>query len=326
MDWLGIGSAVLGAFGDVWSTNQANAANAAALEKQMAFNKEVMQNRHQWEVEDLRAAGLNPLMSTTSPTGTLSAPTSSPAQKANLANTALAVGQMRIQDRQAEAALNSSRADLFNAETNKINAQTSANTLQETIRRNQQDYQIASSQVAQGWKDLNIQEVLAKANVKFIDAQRVEQEVVNSFATQREQENLNYIQGQIVNEAKVAAATVENLIMTGEAAQTSAAAAMVASNAQAALNEKLGQLTDAQREQVFQDMALDLASHNSQVWQNKLNELFAKYDYMLYGDPDHGYELYRGREIIKHIPIIGSGDSQQPHTLGIRFGKRFGYR
>lgn len=41
---------------------QARAANAAN-DKQFAWQREAMQNRHQWEVEDLRKAGLNPILS-----------------------------------------------------------------------------------------------------------------------------------------------------------------------------------------------------------------------------------------------------------------------
>lgn len=89
MGWFEFASSALGSiFGAATenrNTDAVNAANAQALERQIAANKETMQNRHQWEVADLRAAGLNPLMSTTSPTGTLSAPNASPAQKSNSA-------------------------------------------------------------------------------------------------------------------------------------------------------------------------------------------------------------------------------------------------
>lgn len=41
----------------------ANATNSALFEKQLAFQRETLQNRHQWEVEDLKKAGLNPILS-----------------------------------------------------------------------------------------------------------------------------------------------------------------------------------------------------------------------------------------------------------------------
>lgn len=38
-------------------------AASVAFDKQSKFTREIMQNRHQWEVEDLKAAGLNPILS-----------------------------------------------------------------------------------------------------------------------------------------------------------------------------------------------------------------------------------------------------------------------
>lgn len=44
----------------------ANKEAAKAAEAQMAFQKESLQNRHTWEVADLRRAGLNPILSANS--------------------------------------------------------------------------------------------------------------------------------------------------------------------------------------------------------------------------------------------------------------------
>lgn len=43
----------------------ANMQNLAIAENQMKFQEKAFRNRHQWEVEDLRAAGLNPILSAT---------------------------------------------------------------------------------------------------------------------------------------------------------------------------------------------------------------------------------------------------------------------
>lgn len=42
---------------------RANSAAASQASAAMGFTKEQMQNRHQWEVEDLKRAGLNPTLS-----------------------------------------------------------------------------------------------------------------------------------------------------------------------------------------------------------------------------------------------------------------------
>lgn len=46
--------------------NKANKEAKKAAEAQMAFQRESLKNRHQWETEDLRKAGLNPILSANS--------------------------------------------------------------------------------------------------------------------------------------------------------------------------------------------------------------------------------------------------------------------
>lgn len=109
--------AVGGIIGESIGASSANSLQRENLSKQMAFNREVMQNRHQWEIEDLKKAGLNPLLSATSPTGTLSAPSAPAAAKANYAQSAAALASLSIQNKQAEAQLASSEAAKLNAES-----------------------------------------------------------------------------------------------------------------------------------------------------------------------------------------------------------------
>ena len=51
------------AVGSIITTSQTNKANAKEAAKSRDFTREEMQNRHQWEVSDLRKAGLNPILS-----------------------------------------------------------------------------------------------------------------------------------------------------------------------------------------------------------------------------------------------------------------------
>lgn len=63
MYWGPIIAAGISAAGSyLGAQKQASAANAAN-DKQIAWQREAMQNRHQWEVDDLRKAGLNPILS-----------------------------------------------------------------------------------------------------------------------------------------------------------------------------------------------------------------------------------------------------------------------
>lgn len=124
MDWSSIASSALGAVGSIFSANSANSMNRDMFAQQMAFTKEVMQNRHQWELDDLKKAGLNPLLSATSPTGTLSAPSAPRAEKPDFSQSALALGQMKIADKQAEAQLANAESAKLNAQANAANADT----------------------------------------------------------------------------------------------------------------------------------------------------------------------------------------------------------
>lgn len=54
-----IAGAALGGFG----ASSANKAASKAQKREQAFIREQMNNRHQWEVDDLKAAGLNPMLS-----------------------------------------------------------------------------------------------------------------------------------------------------------------------------------------------------------------------------------------------------------------------
>lgn len=59
MGWFSIGAAALGLLG----SKSANKANQSINDAQIAYSREAAQNAHQWEVEDLRKAGLNPILS-----------------------------------------------------------------------------------------------------------------------------------------------------------------------------------------------------------------------------------------------------------------------
>lgn len=61
--WGPIIAAGINAAGTYLGAKKQSAASADANAMQIAWQREAMQNRHQWEVEDLRKAGLNPILS-----------------------------------------------------------------------------------------------------------------------------------------------------------------------------------------------------------------------------------------------------------------------
>ena len=120
MSWLSsVAGSVLGGVGEYIGASSANRLQQDLFNQQVSFNREVMQNRHQWEVEDLKKAGLNPLLSATTGTGTLSASAPPITQKANYAQSAAALASLSIQDKQADAMLQSAEAAKISAEVAK---------------------------------------------------------------------------------------------------------------------------------------------------------------------------------------------------------------
>lgn len=59
---LGLGSALGGAVGGIYSANKSAEASAANTQKQLAWERERATNAHQWEVQDLQKAGINPVL------------------------------------------------------------------------------------------------------------------------------------------------------------------------------------------------------------------------------------------------------------------------
>ena len=103
MGWMeGLGGAALGLLGQ----RSANKANSAQAARSLEFQREMAKNAHQYEVADLKKAGLNPLLSGTGGKGA-SASGGAQAKIENTANSAMT-------------------SKLLNAQINKLNAETSA--------------------------------------------------------------------------------------------------------------------------------------------------------------------------------------------------------
>lgn len=179
MSFLGSAAgAIVGGIGEYFGTSSANALQQSLFNQQIGYNREVMQNRHQWEVEDLKKAGLNPLLSSTTGTGTLSSPNPPTTQKANYAQSASQLAQLAtlsIQDKQANAMVQS-------AEAAKISAEVSRDRLTFDSGKSF-DFNVES------WtKDFNLRSKLAdsqinsaNAQTKLTEAQTLNQKIQNVY-------------------------------------------------------------------------------------------------------------------------------------------------
>ena len=275
--------AVGGILGESISTSSANSLQRETLEKQMAFNREVMQNRHQWEVNDLKKAGLNPLLSATSPTGTLSSPGAPAAAKANYAQSAQALASLSIQNKQAEAQLASSEAAKLNAES--LKRKTDFET------GSQFDFARSSWQ-----SDFNLRKSVADSSIatateqrKLIEAQTMSQKIQNVYAPYLNELSLSQgEQAMALAVMKTDAEVKELNARAGSEVTNAQANMMLAVNA-----EKMGvsqrSLNSANMKNVLQDI------QHKAYEQRFENKGFGWYD----------FSNYFGKVVKNFIPILG---------------------
>ncbi len=176
MSFLGSAAgAVVGGIGEYFGTSSANALQQSLFNQQLGFNREVMQNRHQWEVEDLKKAGLNPLLSATTGTGTLSAPSPPTTQKANYAQSAAQLATLSIQDKQAAAMLQSAEAAKISAETAKTKTDFDiGKSFDFTVDSWKKDFELRSRLADSQIHSANVQN-------KLIEAQEMAQKINNVY-------------------------------------------------------------------------------------------------------------------------------------------------
>lgn len=125
-----IAGAAISAVSSIYGSNVANSAAFEMQANSIAAQKESMQNRHQWEVEDLRKAGLNPILSATNSaggvvsgaTGNTTGPDISGALN-KIANSALMRKQTELAEQDLQAKLDNAKANLKNADAQEVNAQ-----------------------------------------------------------------------------------------------------------------------------------------------------------------------------------------------------------
>ena len=215
MSFLGdIAGAVIGAGSSIWGANQSNSAAFEMQANSINAQRESLQNRHQWEVEDLRKAGLNPILSATNSAGgsisgataNVTAPDISGALN-KIANSAFAKKQTELLERELQVKQDNAKANLTNADANQINSQA---------RMIEAHNDQVKTNSAVEYNNANISYLGAMTNY-------TKQKQENETAMNKMQ--ISEIQQRITNSVQELAAKIVYLQKTGDAALMSASAA-----------------------------------------------------------------------------------------------------
>ncbi|UPW41539.1 DNA pilot protein [Peromfec virus RodF8_61] len=168
---------VLGSLGgSLWASSQ----NKSSAQDSIAFQKETLQNRNQWTVEDLKKAGLNPILAagtTQSTAHGAQATAENPATGA--VQSAVATKQLRLAERQQQNAdmLAKSQADLNSAQAARATAEA-----QDYASKSDAGFYISQTD------QMGASAEQARENVKYMGAQQQEirEKINESQARQRQ--------------------------------------------------------------------------------------------------------------------------------------------
>lgn len=176
-----LGALVGGGLSLLGSRRQNRAAEAAAAQ-QMAFQREVMQNRYQWQVADLKKAGLNPVLATGLSAGMASGSSYTPVNELNGAADAvssaferrLALREQRNRDKLADA-----QASVYRAQAADYESKTSADYWRRTGLSidSQIDSRVASAAESRSRTDILKAELQEKPYKLSILSQHLTQEM-----------------------------------------------------------------------------------------------------------------------------------------------------
>lgn len=205
-------------------------------------------NAHQLEVEDLRNAGLNPILSATNGgnmAGSASVSSSAGSDVSSAAQVGIARKQNAIAQQNANTEQQNAKTNAENAKTNAMNAQTQSDIGKSTIAKNQADSSFALGQLA---------------NNNALTAQQISN-------MKREQDNKDL----------VARAQAENLANTGSAALQNAGSQSIMARVAEANGISLRDLNAKQKEELQQ--RINITANEKSIYLSPQGDSAGKVDW-----------------------------------------------
>lgn len=199
-------------FGGIMSADMQNSASEGMQARNIAWEREQLQNKHQWEVEDLRKAGLNPILSAPNASSAVSAGSPQGANpEIKLSKTLEALSNSALMRKQEQIAQYDAETRRIDALAHKTMSKAEESKVESAIHLNESQAYLYTMSGEQIQKLTPLKIAYEKANIK-----KTEQDILNSIIEVRAK--VQYYQ-DLGSAAKISANAAQ---MHAQAAMTSA--------------------------------------------------------------------------------------------------------
>lgn len=210
---MGLFDAVVGGIFDIAGGMFQNSATGDFLDQQIEWQREQLTHKHQWEVEDLKKAGLNPILSATQGSSAVSAQAPQGAA-VNFGKALEALSHSALMKKQEEVQDFQNQTERIKAEADMLRARQDEARTESAISLNESQSSLNLKNVEMLDKNYELNKLYTEAQVREVDQ-------------------------RIINSVMEVQAKVEYLRASGQAALMSASAAQT--QAQAALQNATSQ-------------------------------------------------------------------------------------